>query len=151
MKNNIELFERIYNNYIFENIFKENKIKLDEVSPVNFWNKILDNRTGTDYAQSVLKLKKLGHETPINLNGNLKNNRYILGDHIISLKNNRFSSNKELNSFLIEKLYEELLLEHGEKAQKVLQSFFIGFKDTLKQDSYQFVPLHFVDYSELIA
>ena len=71
----------------------------------------MNNKTGMSYARSILTLANQGYETPINLEGILNGKRYIFNGHVIAL-NNRFSSNKELNSFLIEKLYEELLFKH---------------------------------------
>ena len=56
-----------------------------------------------------------------------------------------------LNTFLIEKIYEEMLLAHGRKYQKNIQSFMRSFMSRLNSGGIEFVEPRFVDYNVLVA
>lgn len=62
-----------------------------------------------------------------------------------------FSRNAEYNSFLVEKLYEELLFERGVEAQNELQTFFKDFANELQRSGVIIGPLSLVDYNVIVA
>jgi hypothetical protein len=107
-------------------------------------------KTGREYANAFLALAKAGKDTPINLQGTLKPERYKIGDNIIS-GSYIFTGNAALNTFLIERVYEELLLAKKGADQKAIQKFFRDFKNTLEEGGIQFTPLNLVDYRVIAA
>lgn len=143
-------FERVYENTVFEKVYNKRNQRLTEVSQKSFWLKIVNGISGSAYAQALLNLLKAGKDTPINLEGTLSPNRYKFGNNIISGAR-YFGNNKMLNTFLIEKVYEEMLLAHGRKYQKNIQSFMRNFMLRLSSGGIEFVEPHFVDYSALVA
>ena len=143
-------FERAYENAVFERVYNENAQRLTEVSQKSFWLKIVNGVSGSAYAQALLNLLKVGKDTPINLEGTLSPDRYKFGNNTISGAR-YFGNNRMLNTFLIEKLYEEMLLAHGRKYQKNIQSFMRSFMSRLNSGGIEFVEPHFVDYNTLVA
>lgn len=147
-------FNQIYNesnqHILFESVYNESLQKFTEINKDNFWAKINANKTGTAYAQSILQLSKIGKSTPISLSGNLKKERYIWNGNVVN-GTQYFVGNASFNSFLIEKIYEELLLEKGKTSQKRLQKFFTDFKNELQKDGIAFSSLNFVDYDVVAA
>ena len=91
-----------------------------------------------EYAQALLNLLKAGKDTPINLEGTLSPDRYKFGNNTISGAR-YFGNNRMLNTFLIEKIYEEMLLAHGRKYQKNIQSFMRSFMSRLNSGGIEFV------------
>lgn len=143
-------FERAYENAVFERVYNENAQRLTEVSQKSFWLKIVNGVSGSAYAQALLNLLKAGKDTPINLEGTLSPDRYKFGNNTISGAR-YFGNNRMLNTFLIEKIYEEMLLAHGRKYQKNIQSFMRSFMSRLNSGGIEFVEPHFVDYNALVA
>ena len=143
-------FERAYENAVFERVYNENAQRLTEVSQKSFWLKIVNGVSGSAYAQALLNLLKVGKDTPINLEGTLSPDRYKFGNNTISGAR-YFGNNRMLNTFLIEKIYEEMLLAHGHKSQKNIQSFMRSFTSRLNSGAIEFVEPHFVDYNTLVA
>lgn len=143
-------FERAYENAVFERVYNENAQRLTEVSQKSFWLKIVNGVSGSAYAQALLNLLKIGKDTPINLEGTLSPDRYKFGNNTISGAR-YFGNNRMLNTFLIEKVYEEMLLAHGRKYQKNIQSFMKSFMFRLSSGGIEFVEPHFVDYDILVA
>ena len=143
-------FERAYENAVFERVYNENAQRLAEVSQKSFWLKIVNGVSGSAYAQALLNLLKAGKDTPINLEGTLSPDRYKFGNNTISGAR-YFGNNRMLNTFLIEKIYEEMLLAHGRKYQKNIQSFMRSFMSRLDSGGIEFVEPHFVDYNTLVA
>lgn len=143
-------FERAYENAVFERVYNENAQRLTEVSQKSFWLKIVNGVSGSAYAQALLNLLKAGKDTPINLEGTLSPDRYKFGNNTISGAR-YFGNNRMLNTFLIEKIYEEMLLAHGRKYQKNIQSFMRSFMSRLNSGGIEFVEPHFVDYNTLVA
>lgn len=143
-------FERVYENAFFERVYNENTQRLTEVSQKSFWLKIVNGISGSAYAQALLNLLKAGKDTPINLEGTLRPDRYKFGNNTISGAR-YFGNNKMLNTFLIEKIYEEMLLAHGRKYQKNIQSFMRSFMLRLSSGGIEFTEPHFVDYNALVA
>ena len=143
-------FERAYENAVFERVYNENAQRLTEVSQKSFWLKIVNGVSGSAYAQALLNLLKAGKDTPINLEGTLSPDRYKFGNNTISGAR-YFGNNRMLNTFLIEKIYEEMLLAHGRKYQKNIQSFMRSFMSRLDSGGIEFVEPHFVDYNTLVA
>lgn len=138
---------------LFESIYKNNPQKFTEINKDNFEAKINANKSGASYAQAFLRLDPTEQNTPIQLSGNLRkshkeryyqNNDYIEGTLY-------FSKNAEYNSFLIEKLYEELLFEKGAKTQSKLQIFFTDFANRLQQGGLAVNLLNLVNYSAIAA
>ena len=151
MENNENItFERVYENTIFERVYNKRNQKLTEVSQKSFWLKIVNGISGSAYAQALLNLLKAGKDTPINLEGTLSPDRYEFGNNTISGAR-YFVFYRMLNTFLIEKIYEEMLLAHGRKYQKNIQSFMRSFMSRLNSGGIEFVEPHFVDYSALVA
>lgn len=143
-------FERVYENALFERVYNENTQRLTEVSQKSFWLKIVNGISGSAYAQALLNLLKAGKDTPINLEGTLRPDRYKFGNNTISGAR-YFGNNRMLNTFLIEKIYEEMLLAHGRKYQKNIQSFMRSFMLRLSSGGIEFTEPHFVDYNVLVA
>lgn len=143
-------FEKIYENIIFEKVYNKRNQRLTEVSQKSFWLKIVNGISGSAYAQALLNLLKAGKDTPINLEGTLSPDRYKFGNNIISGAR-YFGNNRMLNTFLIEKVYEEMLLAHGRKYQKNIQSFMRSFMSRLSSGGIEFVEPRFVDYNVLVA
>ena len=143
-------FERAYENAVFERVYNENAQRLTEVSQKSFWLKIVNGVSGSAYAQALLNLLKAGKDTPINLEGTLSPDRYKFGNNTISGAR-YFGNNRMLNTFLIEKIYEEMLLAHGRKYQKNIQSFMKSYMSRLNSGGIEFVETHFVDYNTLVA
>ncbi len=139
-------FERVYENAVFERVYNENTQRLTEVGQKSFWLKLADGKPGSAYAQAFLDLFKAGNDTPINLEGTLNPDRYKFGDNIVS-GTHHFGGNKELNTFLIEKVYEEMLHAHGRKYQRNIQAFMRDFMLRLSEGGIEFAEPHFVDYS----
>ena len=143
-------FEKIYENTVFEKVYNKRSQRLTEVSQKSFWLKIVNGISGSAYAQALLNLLKAGKDTPINLEGTLSPDRYKFGNNTISGAR-YFGNNKMLNTFLIEKIYEEMLLAHGRKYQKNIQSFMRSFMSRLSSGGIEFVEPRFVDYNVLVA
>ena len=143
-------FEKIYENTVFEKVYNKRNQRLTEVSQKSFWLKIVNGISGSAYAQALLNLLKAGKDTPINLEGTLSPDRYKFGNNIISGAR-YFGNNRMLNTFLIEKIYEEMLLAHGRKYQKNIQSFMRSFMARLSSGGIEFVEPRFVDYNVLVA
>ena len=143
-------FERAYENAVFERVYNENAQRLTEVSQKSFWLKIVNGVSGSAYAQALLNLLKAGKDTPINLEGTLSPDRYKFGNNTISGAR-YFGNNRMLNTFFIEKIYEEMLLAHGRKYQKNIQSFMRSFMSSLNSGGIDFVELYFVYYNPLVA
>lgn len=139
-------FEKVYENVVFERVYNECTQKLTEVGQKSFFMKIADGKAGSAYAQAFLDLYKNGNDTPINLEGTLDPSRYRFGDNIVSGVHH-FGGNKELNTFLIEKVYEEMLHAHGRKYQRNIQAFMRDFMLRLSEGGIEFAEPHFVDYS----
>lgn len=129
----------------YKYVLNEN-IRFTEISKDNFWSKIDANKTGEYFAKQFLAYDPTGQSIPIQLVGTLDKERYFYNGDII--KNSvHFNASPKYNSFLIEKVYEELLLEHGRAAQDALQKFFYDFGNTLMKSEYvKFAPLNLVDY-----
>ena len=72
MENNKSTFEEIYENTVFEKVYNKCSQRLTEVGEKNFWSKIVNGKSGLAYANAFLALYKQGHDTPINLEGTLK-------------------------------------------------------------------------------
>lgn len=143
--NNLEKF--------FESVYNESLQRFTEINKDNFGAKIDANKSGASYAQAFLRLDPTGQKTPIQLSGNLRKNhkeRYRWNDEYVEGTLN-FSRNAEYNSFLIEKLYEELLFERGTEAQNELQTFFTDFANELQRGGIEVGPLSFVDYNVIAA
>ena len=138
----------LYN--IFESIYKESLIKLKEINIDNFWTKINNNINGSTYAKSFLCLDPTGLNTPIHLLNTLPNERYIFNNELVK-GFVHLTSDGAYNSFIIEKLYEELLLKVGKKMQDKLKKFFTEFVNELKQNNVIFINLNFIDYDTLVA
>ena len=143
------IFERVYNENLFGKIYNETRQHLTEVGAANF-AKQMQVKSGREYANAFLALAKAGKNTPINLQGTLKPERYKIGDNIIS-GSYMFTRNAALNTFLIERVYEELLLAKKGADQKAIQKFFRDFKNTLEEGGIQFTPLNLVDYRVIAA
>ena len=135
---------------LFESVYNESLQRFTEIGKDNFWAKINANKTGKSYAQSFLQLDRTGQTTPINLSGNLKKERYNWGNDVVN-GTQHFTKNGDFNSFLIEKIYEELLLDRGRNVQDLLRNFFNDFKDELQNAGLAFSPLNLVDYEALVA
>lgn len=143
-------FERVYENVLFEKVYNEHAQRLTEVGQKSFFTKITDGKAGSAYAQAFLDLYKNGNDTPINLEGTLNPSRYKFGDNIVS-GSYHFSNNAPLNTFLVEKVYEEMLLAHGRKLQRQMQSFMRDFIARMAEGGIEFTEPHFVDYNALVA
>lgn len=143
-------FEKIYENAVFEKVYNECVQRFTEVSQKSFWIKLADGKPGSAYAQAFLNLLKVGSNTPINLEGTLSPGRYRFGNSIVS-GTYYFRDNKEFNTFLIEKVYEEMLLAHGKKFQRQIQSFMKSFIAKMAEGGIKFAEPHFVDYNVLVA
>ena len=143
-------FEKVYENVVFEKVYNECTQRLNEVSQKSFWIKLADGKSGSDYAQAFLNLLKVGNDTPINLEGTLNPTRYKFGDSTVSGAH-YFGSSREFNTFLIEKVYEEMLLAHGRKYQRAILAFIKDFMIKLSEGGIKFAAPHFVDYSVIAA
>lgn len=145
MENNKTTFEEIYENAVFEKVYNECSQRLTEVGEKNFWSKIVNGKSGLAYANAFLTLYKQGHDTPINLEGTLNPERYLFGNRMIR-GIQQFTNNGKMNTFLIEKIYEEMLLAHKGQFQKEIQSFMKSFMLGLSKGGIEFVEPNFVDY-----
>lgn len=135
---------------LFESIYMESRIKLTEINKYNFGAKINNNVNGKSYAKSFLRLDPTGLNTPIHLLGNLPNDRYVFNNELIK-GFVHFSIDENYNSFLIEKLYEELLLDVGKDRQVILKRFFTDFVKELEQNNLRFANINFIEYENLVA
>lgn len=138
---------------LFESVYNESLQKFIEINKDNFRAKIDANKSGVSYAQAFLRLDPTGQRTPIMLSGNLRKNhkeRYQWHDEYVE-GTLSFSGNAEYNSFLVEKLYEELLFERGAEAQKELQTFFTDFANELQRGGVEMGHLNLVDYNAIAA
>ena len=134
----------------FAETYKESLSKFMEINKDNFKTKFENNKSGASYAQSFLSLDSDGQNTPIQLLGTLKKDRYKWNNDFVK-GTYHFTGNAEFNSFLLEKVYEELLLDKGPKAQEKLQKFFNEFVEGLQQSNVPFIQLNLVDYNVLVA
>lgn len=158
MDNTNKIFEKVFNecapnkgdNASFERIYNESKERLTEVGPASFWSKIQNKKTGASYANSFINLWQAGNKTPINLTGSLKPERYKFNGTVVP-KDYYFGNNGQLNTFYMEKVYEEMLIKAGKKWQKNLQTFIASFINTMAGSGIAFAAPRFVDYDSLMA
>lgn len=138
---------------LFESVYNESLQRFTEINKDNFGAKIDANKSGASYAQAFLRLDPTGQSTPIQLSGNLRKNhkeRYQWDNDYVE-GTMHFSRNAEYNSFLVEKLYEELLFERGAEAQNELQTFFTDFANELQRGGVIIGSLSLVDYNVIAA
>lgn len=134
----------------FESVYTESLQRLTEISKINFKAKIDRDVSGREYARAFLKLDPTGQTTPIQLTGSLGKDKYKWENQDVN-NSTHFTMNASYNTFLIEKLYEELLLDKGRGSQSKIQTFFLDFVEDLQKHGVPFNRVTFANYEDLVA